>query len=307
MRLILILGCAALTCGSAGCGDDDPGSRTTGQGPIDVIAGFYPLEEAAERVGGDRVSVTNLTPAGAEPHDLELTTEQVSDLEDAEVVFVLGRGFQPAVEEVADGRDGTTVELLRVLPVSQEGDVADEEDAEDGGLDPHVWLDPKIMSRIVDETAAALVDADPEGAEVFSANAEAYKAELSDLDDLYRDGLADCERSTIVVAHEAFGWLAERYSLTQQAIAGIAPDQEPDPRRLAELADLVEVEGITTIFTETLLSPDVAETLASEAGVDTAVLDPLEGLSEDARGDGDTYVSVMESNLEELSSALGCR
>lgn len=317
LRTTLALG-AVTALVLAACGADDEATTASGQGgegAIEVIASFYPLAEVAERVGGDRVAVTNLTPAGSEPHDLELDPGQVADLEDAGLVVVLGGGFQPAVEEVAARRAGPTLEVLRVLPISQEGAVEEDghgdEEAHDHGdgevaFDPHVWLDPALMLATLDEVTAALVELEPDAAGVFETNAEAFRAELDALDGDYEEALSDCDRSIIVVAHDAFGRLADRYDLTQEAIAGLSPEAEPDPARLAELTDLVEDEGITTVFTETLVSPRVAETLAREAGVQTAVLNPLEGLTDDQLGEGATYESVMRENLDALTAALGC-
>ena len=260
-----------------------------------MVASFYPLAEAARRVGGDRARVENLTPPGAEPHDLELTASQVADIQDASVVLVLGGGFQPAVEKAAAGRRGT-VELLRAL-----GPAAGNAD------DPHVWLDPVLFIAVVDQIAAALGRAEPGQRSTFSAGAEAYKAELAALDRDYKAGLSDCARREILTAHEAFGRLAARYGLTEESIAGLSPETEPEPDRLARLADLVRRRGVTTIFTETLVSPRVAEALARETGARTDVLDPLEGLSRDAIREGATYVSVMQQNLSKLRVALGCR
>lgn len=281
---------------AAACGT---GPTTTGAGGADdrvtVVASFYPLAEAAERVGRDAVAVDNLTPPGAEPHDLELSPSEVEHLLDADVVLVMGQGFQPAVEDVAATRGTGTVEVLSSLPIPQEG-----------GVDPHVWLDPVLMVGVVDGVAAALAQADPDRAQGFLTNAEAFKGELRALDGRYATTLARCQRRTLVTSHDAFSYLAERYGLTQQAVAGLSPEAEPDPRRLAELSDLVASEGVTTVFTETLVSPKVAETLAREAGVATAVLDPLEGLTDDKRAAGADYISVMDENLAGLSAALGC-
>jgi zinc transport system substrate-binding protein len=282
MRFVLIPVLAA-ALGLAACGGPDGDG---GGDAVRVVASFYPLAEAAERVGGGKVEVTNLTPVGTEPHDLELDPRQVGEVQDADVVLVLGHGFQPAVEDVA-GSDAVVVL-----------------DENDRGGDAHVWLDPARMAGIVDDVTAALAEADPDGAAGYEANAAAYKAELADLDADFEAGLADCERDTIVVSHEAFGSLAERYGLRQEGISGISPDAEPDPRRIAELAALVEADGITTVFTETLVSPDVAEALARDAGVQTAVLDPVEGLSDESAGDD--YASVMRANLDVLRVALGC-
>jgi zinc transport system substrate-binding protein len=269
-----------------------------------VVASFYPLAYAAERVGGNRVEVANLTPAGAEPHDLELTPKQIDELLDADLVFDLGRNFQPAVEKAAEQRDGPTVKLLDVLPIKTGGKKVDESDAD--ALDPHVWLDPVLMSAIVTQVQGALTKADPSGRAVYRRNADALRAQLTALDMRYASGLADCKRRVVVTSHEAFGYLARRYGLKQEGVAGLSPDAEPDPKRLADLTDLVKRDGVTVVFTEALVSPRIADTLAREAGVRTEVLDPLEGLTDAKQKRGATYTSVMDENLAKLRDALGC-
>lgn len=271
-------------------------ARAATRDRIPVVAAFYPVAWAAERVGGTRVAVENLTPPGAEPHDLELSTDQRDAVEDAAVVFVLGRGFQPAVEAAAERRDGPTVSLLDRRAIG-------------GGAssDPHVWLDPSRMIAIVDAVRRGLSDAGPEDRARFRRRAADTVKELEALDERFREGLAECRLDTFVTSHEAFGHLADAYGLRQEGVAGISPDAEPDARRLGELADLVREHGITTVFTEELVSPRIAETLAREAGgVRTEVLNPLEGLSPAERRAGDDYVSVMDANLAKLRAALDC-
>jgi zinc transport system substrate-binding protein len=268
--------------------------RASSPGGLRVVASFYPLAEAARRVGGPGVHVTDLTPPGVEPHDLELKASQVADIQDAAVVLVLGKGFQPAVEKVAAGRKGT-VEVLARLPTG------------DGrSSDPHVWLDPVLKAGIVDQVAAALAAADAPRSGTYEADAATFKTELAALDGRYRSGLADCRRRDIVTSHEAFGHLAARYGLRQEAVAGLSPDVEPDPARLAQLTDLVRARGVTTVFTESLVSPRVAQTLAREAGVGTDVLDPLEGVGRAEAARGANYITVMDENLARLRAALGC-
>lgn len=280
----------------AGVGCAANGSAAT-DGRLPVVASFYPLYEAAVRVGGERVAVTNLTPAGVEPHDLELSPDQVDALLDASVVLYLGHDFQPAVQAIAEQRQEGTLDLLAGL---------DLQPATADAVDPHVWLDPVLMGDIVDAVRDELSTVDPAGEAAFRANADVYRAEIAALDRRYRDGLSGCARDLIVTSHAAFGYLAAEYGLRQEAIAGIDPSAEPDPARLAELADLVEREGVTTIFTEELASPAVAETLGRETGAKTAVLNPLEGLTQDEVAAGATYVSVMDENLAALREALGC-
>ena len=254
-----------------------------------VVASFYPLAWAAQQVGGNRVAVTNLTPAGAEPHDLELSPDQIDDVLDSNLVLELGRGFQPAVEKAAEPRDGPTVELLPP-----------------GTKDPHIWLDPVRMATIVRTVQRELTKVDPKGRAVYARNAQRLLTDLADLDARYRDGLAHCQRSVIVTAHEAFGHLARRYGLRQEGVAGLSPDAEPDAQRLGQLADLVKRLGITTVFTEELVSPRIADTLAREAGVTTQTLNPLEGLTDREVAKGADYLSVMDQNLTKLRAALGC-
>jgi zinc transport system substrate-binding protein len=270
---------------AVGCGGGDDGD-----GRPRVVASFFPLAEVAHRVGGDGVAVTDLTPSGTEPHDLELTSDQVDELLDADLVVHLGGGFQPAVEDVVDQRDGATVDVLSALGV--------DEDADD--VDPHVWLDPTQLGRIVDVVAGALADEVPDSEADVDAAARRYRDELVDLDADLASQLGDCRRELVVSAHDAFGRLARRYGLRTEALTGLSPEAEPDPGRLAELADLVEREGVTTVFTEALVAPDVAEVLAREAGVRTAVLDPIEGPSDGG------YVGAMRRNGDALAEALGC-
>ncbi len=298
MRRLAVLVTAAMTlvaCGNGGTDEAD--------GRPQVVASFFPLFEAAQRVGGDRVQVTNLTPAGSEPHDLELSSRQVDRIEDAAVLLFLGRGFQPALEKAAARARGTTVDVLAevggLLPAPEGDDELE--------VDPHVWLDPSLFKAVVARVATVLAEADPTGRATFEANASAYMAELDDLDRAFRDGLSSCARRVIVTSHAAFGYLAARYGLTQEPVAGLEPESEPSPQRMATLAARVRADGTTTVFYETLVSPKVAQSLAREAGVGTAVLNPLEGLSEAEATAGKTYVSVMRENLATLRQALGCR
>ena len=257
-----------------------------------VVASFYPLAYAAQEVGGNAVSVTNLTGPGVEPHDLELTPRQVDRVQDAKAVFILGRSFQPAVERAAK-HSRATIALIDRLGVR--------------GRDPHVWLDPVLMTAIVDDVAQALAAAFPGHDAAFAARARALHDQVQSLDAEYRAGLADCARHEIVTSHEAFGRLAARYGLVQKPVTGLSPEAEPDPARLAQLTDLIKRDGVTTVFTEQLVSSRVADALARESGVRTEVLDPIEGLTKDEAKRGVTYLDLMRQNLVKLRAALGCR
>ncbi len=289
---------ALLALPACGPSDGSAGGRVT------VIASFYPLAEAAERVGGDLVSVTDLTVPGVEPHDLELTPRQLAEISTADVVLYLGGGFQPAVQDAIGDARGRTVDVgrgLPRLPVPPDGSGASL------AQDPHVWLDPVLFGQIVDRIASTFAQVDRGGRATFSSNASVFDERLQQLNREYRAGLSGCARDVIVTTHAAFGYLAARYGLRQEPISGLSPESEPTPGRLADLRAFVEREGVTTIFTEPLVSAKVAETLARETGTTTAVLDPIENLTPEQVASGQDYLSLMRSNLAELEVALGCR
>lgn len=257
-----------------------------------VVAAFYPLAWAAQTIGGGAVRVENLTPSGAEPHDVELSPRQAGDLLQADVVLYLSHGFQPAVEQALGNARGTKVDALAGVRIH--GGVGDEA----GQPDPHVWLDPVLFSRVVTRIGAALGK---------PAAGRALASRVRALDPEYRKGLAHCARRDFVTSHAAFGYMAQRYGLRQIAIAGIDPASEPSAKKLAELVRLVEREHVNTVFFETLLSPKLAETVAREAHAKTAVLDPIEGLTPAEEQHGASYLTVMRRNLANLRVALGCR
>ena len=281
-RIVLTIGLALiLGTATSSCGENEGAGAA---GTTDVVAGFYPLAFAAQAVGDTGVEVTNLTPAGAEPHDLELTPRELEEILDADLVLYAGGGFQPALEEAVAGADVRALDVLEGLELR--------------AGDPHVWLDPTRLARIVERIGAEL------GAEPA---ARQLADRLRALDEEFRRGLADCERRELVTAHDAFGYLAGRYHLEPVPITGVSPEAEPNPGELEAVADLVDERGVTTVFVEPLLSPEIGETVARETGARTAVLDPLEGLSEDQLAAGEDYFSVMEANLLALRDGLGCR
>jgi zinc transport system substrate-binding protein len=282
------------------CSPNHP--ETIGSGSIAVVAAFYPIQAAAVAIGGAQVRVTNLTGPGVEPHDLELTPDAVEAIQSADLVLYLGEGFQPAVEDAVADAGGVAVDLLDHLPT-----LAPPAGAEEGlAIDPHVWLDPSIYAAMGEEIRTALGDVAPQHSEEFAANAASFTHDLTALNDAFTAGLAHCARHLIVTNHAAFGYLAAAYGLQQQAISGTAPDAEPSAERIAQLKELVENEGVTTVFTEELVAPDVADTLADEAGVQTAVLYTIEGLTPDEQAAGENYDSLMRKNLATLEDALGC-
>jgi zinc transport system substrate-binding protein len=289
LRIILFSGAmAALTVGTAGCGgnSDDPTDSA-------IVAGFYPLAFVAERIVPAGTKVANLTPTGAEPHDLELTPGDVRAVEDAALVLFLGQGFQPGLETAVEEREGPSLDLLA-------GEQLQSGKSEDGELrsDPHVWLDPVRYAAMARKIGGGIER---------KAAAEEFATDVEQLDEEFRRGLTTCKRRQVVTSHTAFGYLAKRYGLEQVPLEGLSPEAEPSARGIADLVELVESSGVTTVFFETLTSPKLAQTVASEAGVETAVLNPLEGLTDDEASAGEDYFSIMRSNLAALQKALGCQ
>lgn len=299
----------ALTLGGlalAGCSASDTGDSTTDPtSATTVVASHYPVQFLVDQVGGDLVNVETLTAPGTEPHDLELTPQQVAQVQDAAAVFYIGE-FQPAVDDAVAEASGTAIDLSAGLPL-REGEEHAHEDGEEhaeeehGGTDPHVWLDPVLMEQMATTVADTLAASDPDNARAYQDNAAQLTEELAALNTEWQEGTATCEIRTLVVSHEAFGYLADQYGFEQKGVSGLSPETEPSAAAIAELVDFVRNNGITTVYTETLVDPAVAETVAAEAGVQTATLDPLEGPP--AQGD---YLSAMRDNLDTVRAGQNC-
>jgi zinc transport system substrate-binding protein len=313
-RAVTAATASAAALALAGCGADDGPAGSTGGDGLTVVAGFYPLEWAAQRVGGDRAEVSSLTPPGAEAHDLELAPQDVAAVADADLLVYL-EGFQPALDAAAQNEAADTAWdaggaadlTLTAEEHAHEGETAEEhaEHAEDGeATDPHFWLDPVRLASVGDALAERLAEADPDGAATYEQNAAALRADLETLDAEMQAGLAGCAVDTLVTGHDAFGYLGDRYGLEVVGISGLSPSAEPSPAAQAEISELVRERGVTTVYTETLVDPAVAETVATEAGVRTAVLDPIEGLTDESAGSD--YLEVMRANLATLQEGQSC-
>ncbi|MFE0224254.1 metal ABC transporter substrate-binding protein [Streptomyces albidoflavus] len=331
IRIALTASAAALSLGVlSACGGAESGGSADGK--LAVTASFYPLEFLVEQIGGDHVDVTTLTGPGVEPHDLDITPRQTGQMSEADVLLYL-RGLQPAVDKAVDQAGvKNTVDAADLTTLEAHGsssgdghdhgegdghdhgeeeghDHAEEEgdghDHGDSGLDPHVWLDPVKYAEMADGVGEALQKADPDHAADYRKNTEALTGKLKKLDQNYRDGLKNTDTRTFITTHAAFGYLAERYGLDQESIAGVDPESEPSPARMKELQKIAAQEKVTTVFFETLASDRTAKVLAEDTGLGTGVLDPLEGITD--KSQGDDYLEVMEANLAALKKALGAK
>ncbi|MGY2875249.1 zinc transport system substrate-binding protein [Marmoricola sp. URHA0025 HA25] len=277
--VLAVLVAAPLSACGAGSGDGRP----------TVVASFYPLEYVTEQLAGDHVRIVDLTAPGVEPHDLELTPRQVGEVADADLVVYESK-LQPAVDS-AVGENAKSTSL----------DVAPSVELTAGN--PHFWLDPLRLAHAATAIEARLAEVDPAHADDFAANLATLSETLTGIDQDFTTGLADCERHVIVTSHDAFGYWS-RYGLTSEPIAGLSPDAEPSASHLDQLRSLIEKDHITTVFSETLASPKMADVLSHDLGVASAVLDPIEGI---AKGRSADYVSIMRANLAALQKANGCK
>ena len=334
-KRILAAACAAATALalSACTSTASSGDSSSKDGSLTVMASFYPLKYLAEKVGGEHVSVTSLTPEGAEPHDLELSPKMVDSLSSADAVIYLA-GFQSAVDEAIEQQAPKTVidvssaaELVEAgsdanHPAEEEAteetqsgetdahdhdheghDHAGHDHHHDMSADPHFWLDPVRMAKAATLVGDKLAEADSAHADTYKANAKALAEELTTLGDTLVTKTSKCQVKTFVTAHTAFGYLADRTGLTQVGISGLDPESSPSPARLAEIGQIAKEQGVTTIFTEALIDPKVAQTLADDLGITTAVLDPIESQT-DASKD---YAAVMQANIDALTKANNCQ
>jgi zinc transport system substrate-binding protein len=288
------------------------GGRGADDGRLDVVAAFYPLEYAVQQVGGDHVAVQGLTKPGAEPHDLELSPRQVATVAQADVV-VYESHFQPAVDAAVDQQAKRTsfdvspaarLDLGAVEDGHEHGGETAEQHAEHGARDPHFWLDPLRYADVGDAIAARLAERDPANATAYTTNAATFRAAMTALDGEFRAGLKSCAVDELVTSHAAFGYLAQTYGFHQESITGLTPDAEPSPAAMATLTAHIRETGASTVYAETLVSEDVARTLARETGARLAVLDPIEGIT--SASAGRDYPSVMRSNLQVLRAGQEC-
>ncbi|MFF1642710.1 metal ABC transporter substrate-binding protein [Streptomyces sp. NPDC058246] len=303
----------ALGLGTLSACSDSSAADGKSSGKLDVVASFYPMQYLAEQIGGTHVKVTNLTQPGQEPHDLEISAKQTAQLQEADAVLFL-KNLQPAVDDaVAQSQVKTKIDAASLTTLEKHGNEVgghaaahdDTKGEETGGTDPHIWLDPVRYAEVANGVGKALEKSDPKHAADYKKNTEALVKKLDGLNTQFKDGLAGTKTKVFITTHAAFGYLAERYGLTEEAINGLDPESEPSANRVKDLEKMAKADGVTTVFYETLVSDKTAKTIAGDAGLKTDVLDPIEGIT--GKSKGSDYLQVMESNLKALQTALGSK
>nr|WP_221401265.1 metal ABC transporter substrate-binding protein [Paenibacillus phyllosphaerae] len=325
---------AVLLTGCGSSAENEPATADQGQGEkLKVVTTFYPMYEFSRQVAGDLAEVELLVPTGVEPHDWEPSAKDMAKVQDADLFVYNGivEGWVESALESTSNAERTVVEASHDITLMEEAEEAahdhdheaegeateaeaghEEEHAAEseehghnhGGLDPHVWLDPVLAQEQVLAILSGFEQADPANKDTYKANADAYIAKLKELDQAFKDGLANVSHREFVTQHAAFGYLAERYGLTQLPISGLTPEQEPSPDEMAEIVEFAKEHEVSTIFFETLVDPKVAKAVADEIGAATAVLNPLEGLTEEEKKSDLDYIGVMKNNLDALVQAL---
>lgn len=280
---------------------------------LKIIASFYPLYEFSKNVGGDKAEVSSLIPIGIEPHDWDPSSGDILDLKEADLFIYNGGGFEPFVEQLIDsGEYGNVVFVesakgIDLVKSQHDEDAEEEHDEHDYEYDPHVWLDPILAKQQVTTIKNAMIQADPQNAQYYETNADAYNEKLDELDSTIKTELSSCNKDTFMPFHDAFTYFANRYGLKIFALSGVTPDSEVTAAEIKEFVDFVKENEITVIFAEELIDPRLAEVLADEAGVQVMILSPLEGITEEEIKAGKNYITKMEENLENLKVALGCQ
>lgn len=320
LSVSLLTGCGAGSTSSTASGSStSAGTVGSGEKQLSVVASFYPMYDFAKKIGGDHVTVTDLVPAGTEPHDWEPSPSDVITLEKADVFVYSGAGMEPWVTSVLntlENKNLVTVEASDGITLrhgfheeeetaaSSSAAASGSAQAADADVDPHVWLAPLNAKIEMENIKNAFVQADPDHKADYEANYTKWSAECDTLDQEFKTTLSGLPNKDIVVAHEAFGYLCDAYGLNQVGIEGINPDSEPDPARMAEIQDFVKANNVKTIFSEELVSPKVAQSIADATGAKMETLNPLEGLTDEQLANGEDYFSVMRQNLQVLKEAL---
>lgn len=280
----------------------------TDQKKFHITTSFYPLGEIARQIVNDKADVTVIVPTGVEPHDYEPSPQDRITIQNTDVLIYNGAGFEPWINRIMPELDAVSVidvsKTISLLPATESEEHTTEETEQLSTFDPHFWLDPQLMQELTQKIASKLIELDPDNNDYYSSNAQNYINELVLLDSQFQT-LQSCRKKSFVTSHAAFAYLSKRYGLTQIPIAGLS-EEEPSPARLAEIIKLIKQYDIKYIFFETLVSPRLAETIASEVKAETLILNPIEGLTSEETKNEENYISLMQKNLANLKVALEC-
>lgn len=275
-----------------GCASEKPEIDNS---KLQVYASFHAVYDFADKIGKDKIQLFCMTPSGTEPHNWEPTSGDMLSLENADILFYNGNGMESWTDKIKTSIENPNIKYIELSKAVTTYN----------SKDPHIWLNPLNVLKEAEVIKTALAEADPANKEFYEKNYEIFSADIKKLDSAYRESLSKYKNKTIIVAHEAYGFLCEEYGIEQTAIEGLSADSEPSPAKMAEISSLVKEKNIKYIFFEELLTPKAAEVIAEETGAELLVLNPFEGLTEEEIKNGDDYFSIMYKNLENIQKALG--
>lgn len=319
----LVLTVILIGCGNEGSDTEETAldeSVSEETETLKIVSTFYPMYDFAQNVAQEEAEVSLMVPAGTDTHAYEPSAQDMAQIQEADVFIYSSEEMEtwvPAALEAVDSEDLLVInasEGISFIENSEEDDhdhdhdedhdEEEEEEEHSHAVDPHVWLDPVLAQEQVINIRDGLIEADPENQEIYENNAAAYNEALQELDQDYEAALSDAENRTFVTQHAAFAYLADRYNLEQVSIAGLSTEEEPSPAVLAELNEYVTEHDIHYIYYGTTASSAIAETLANEADVELAVLNPIEGFTAEEQEAGLNYIEAMRSNLEALQLSI---
>jgi len=296
---VLFMGILALFIAS----NSSPARQNKVTNKLTITTSFYPLSYLAKTIGQEQAKVINLTPVGAEPHDFEPTTKDLTLVEKSDLLIMNGVGVEAYEQKLTQQLKGSSVKI--VLAGSEYATMTMVKEGVKR-RDPHVWIDPIIYGMMARKIANEMGKVDAAHARKYTQRADQLIEKLNMIDRDYQAGLANCTLNKIVTAHTAFGYLAKRYGFKQVGISGISPEEEPSPKELQLLTDLVRKEGVEYILLEELAPRVWGETIANETGAQILVLSPIEGVSSAEENQGKNYLSIQRENLKTLKIALKC-
>jgi zinc transport system substrate-binding protein len=260
---------------------------------LKIFASFYPIYDFVKKIGKDRVDVSTIVPASVEPHDFEPTAKQVIELQKADVIFINGAGFESWINKIGDA---AVVDLSKDLPIENLGSTPN----------PHIWLDPNLVKAYSKTIFEKLISLDPQNTDYYTNNFNEFNSKLELLNSDIKMNLTNCDLNDFIAFHDAFGYFAKRYGLTQHSISGLSPEGDINPQKITEAIKLAEQLGVNIIFSEDNIEPRLSDTIANEIGGKVMRLSPIEMITQEEQTLDKDYFSKMYDNLGNLKIALKC-
>jgi len=269
------------------------GVITSNNTNLKIFASFYPIYDFVKKIGKDRVDVSTIVPASIEPHDFEPTARQIIELQKADVIFINGAGFESWINKIGNA---AVVDLSKDLPIENIGSTPD----------PHIWLDPNLVKAYSKTIFEKLISLDPQNTDYYTSNFNEFNGKLELLNSDINMNLTNCDLNDFIAFHDAFGYFAKRYGLTQHSISGPSPEGDVSPQKIADAIKLAEQLGVNIIFSEDNIDPRLSNTIANEIGGKVMILSPIEMITQEEQTSNKDYFSKMYDNLDNLKIALRC-